>query len=281
MVPGRGWGVQMVLRGRWVWRTRRGSPSSAVHWSSSVIHSKPSCPAQFLDQLGPLVAEPSPEARVPQGSLPCRAGFHSRTQHDDTHQHPEEEKDGEEVRAPSGVVATGAAAAQDAGGRATEADACREADGTLPQPLPFPAQARSILLGPTACCLVNISKPAQSPPMPHYGRIPISDVTPFNFQTQGRGQADQSGKEAGSPKDTQPASNRTQIQTWIYPQGLLWLGRERAEVTLFISDEAEWGKSRRPSLSLVSHVTSHSLPTLSNLRFLFHKMEIRGYLVLT
>lgn len=90
--------------------------------------------------------------------------------------------------------------------------------------------------------------------MPRYGRIPIPPMSPhLTFKPKGRGQADQGWKEAGSPKDTQPASNRTQIQTWIYPQGLLWLRRERAEVTLFlISDEAEWKKKIQKAKSVAS-----------------------------
>lgn len=147
-------------------------------------------------------------------------------------------------------------------------DACREGgDGTLLS-ASSPFSRPSTRHPPGAHCLLP-GQYLQTYAEPSHATLwkdsYSPDVIPFNFQAQGKRQSRQRLEEAGSPKDTQPASNRTQIQTGLYPQGLLWLRRETAEVTLFlISDEAEWKKkSRRPSLSLVSHVTLYSSFTLS------------------
>ena len=53
----------MVLSGRWALENMERVSSSVVHWFPFVVHSKPSLSCPPLDQLGPLVAEPSPEAR--------------------------------------------------------------------------------------------------------------------------------------------------------------------------------------------------------------------------
>lgn len=38
----------------------------------------------------------------------------------------------------------------------------------------------------------------------------------LTFKPKGEAKQTSCREEAGPPKDTQPASNRTQIQTWIY-----------------------------------------------------------------
>lgn len=99
-----------------------------------------------------------------------------------THQHPEEEEDVKK-RPSVELWLQGQQLHRMQGAEPQRQDAFAGRAGTAPTASsPFPA-ARSILLGPTACCLVNISKPAQSPPMPGLRKDTYSpDVTPFNFQ---------------------------------------------------------------------------------------------------
>lgn len=147
-------------------------------------------------------------------------------------------------------------------------DACREGgDGTLlsasspfPRPSPqHPPGAHCLLPGQylqtyTEPSHATLRKDTYSP-----------DVTPFNFQAQGRGEADQSWKRLGRPRTHSQQATERRFKPGSILRVYCGFGeRELRSHCFLISDEAEWKKkSRRPSLSLVSNVTLYSLPTLS------------------
>lgn len=114
----------------------------------------------------------------------------------------------------------GAAATQDAGGRATEAGRLWGGEGWHPYslpPLPFHAQAHGTHHFP-----FHASKSAPSPPIPHKTNVII-----LNFQAEGEGGGNQASMRPGhtgshSQQTTVPRSNLDLSQV------LPWTWRERA-----------------------------------------------------
>lgn len=137
------------------------------------------------------------------------------------------------------------AAAQDAGGRATEAGLQGGRDAPLlsasspfPRPSPqHPPGAHCLLPGqylqPTEPSHATLRKDTYSP-----------DVTPFNSLNPRRGQADQSWKRLGRPRTHSQQATERKFKPGSILRGYCgFLGERELEVTLFlISDEAEWEK---------------------------------------
>ena len=65
----------------------------------------------------------------------------------------------------------------------------------------------------------------------------------LTLKPKGEAKETKAGRGWVAQGHTASKQQNMQVQTWIYPQGLLWLPRERAKVTLFlISDETGWKK---------------------------------------
>lgn len=101
------------------------------------------------------------------------------------------------------------------------------------------------------------------------------DVTPFNSQAQGRGQGDQGWKRLGCPRTHSQQATECRFKPGSILRGYCGFPERelRSHCFLFQMKQSGKRKSKRPILSLASHVTLY-LPSL-NLSFPFHKMEIR------
>lgn len=145
-------------------------------------------------------------------------------------------------------------------------DACGEG-GAAPYSLPplLPAERAASSWGPLPAAW------SVSPNLPRASRATLRrdtyspDVTPFNSQAQGRGQGDQGWKRLGCPRTHSQQATECRFKPGSILRGYCGFPERELRSHCFLFQMKQGGKrkSKRPILSLASHVTLYSSLTLS------------------